>query len=205
MSKKIHNQLLAVTSNKYSRANQMFRSNGILYLKKRNGLDFFDSMARTVAGQQLSKQAADTIWGRILTLAKSFETDLYDFCSDANFEQLKSCGLSKYKVKAIIQLKQSVANKEIDVAYLTSASHTEIRAHITKLWGFGNWSADMIALFFFGNQDVWSPDDAALKRGMKFLVNGDEAEAASILNEIRPYRSFLCLHIWKALDNKILS
>ncbi|HIL61705.1 MAG TPA: DNA-3-methyladenine glycosylase 2 family protein [Porticoccaceae bacterium] len=205
MSKNIHSQLLNIASEKYPRLNKMLVINGVISLGKSEKSDFFRSMARTVAGQQLSKQAATKIWGRVVSAAERHGIELEEFCSEGYAENIRECGLSKLKAQAILRLKQAITSNQIDVDYLAAASHKEIRSEISKLWGFGNWSADMMALFFFGKEDVWAPEDAALKRGMLILSNNDLEVSEQIVHDSRPYRSYLSLHIWKALDDKIFN
>jgi DNA-3-methyladenine glycosylase II len=179
----------------------MIESNGIIYLRRQKAADFFAVMARTVAGQQLSTKAAATIWSRVEKAAQDRKLKLAEFCCDAHVAIIKSCGVSGSKTKAIVLLNQAIQAKEIDPASLFKASHRDIVMAVTSLWGFGPWSADIIALFYFANPDVWSPPDVSLQRGLRALAGDKPARAEAILKVVRPYRSYLALHIWQALDS----
>jgi DNA-3-methyladenine glycosylase II len=181
----------------------MLTTNGIIDFSKSSDSSFFESMARILTGQQLSKKAASTIWDRVKCRSAFYEVGIIDFSDKLYVDELRNCGLSKYKIRAMLQLSCAVKNNEINIEKLKHATHEDIRSELSRLWGFGLWSADMMAIFFFGCQDVWAPEDAALKRGMEIVSAGDPQVTDELLVDMRPYRSYLALHIWKALDDKI--
>jgi len=204
MSIAIHEKLLAKFKYRFPMVHEMLSANGVLCLREKKDVDFFAHMARTVAGQQLSKQAATTIWKRVLSEAERNGIGIFEFCGELHKDEIRKCGLSRSKVSAILSLKAAIENNEIVSKSLRQAPLDEIRKQVTKLWGFGDWSADMIAISFFGHPDVWAPGDAALQRGVKILSGGDAALEVEILRMVRPYRTYLALHVWRALDSKII-
>ena len=203
MSKKIHEYLMSRTK-KFPTLHNAIKTNGVLILQKKDKSDFFYHLARTVAGQQLSTKAASTIWNRVLDASESSKTTLFNFCDTKNAQAILNCGLSKNKVRAITELKKAIEDNEISVEFLGKSSQETIVSEITKLWGFGEWSADMITLSFFGQVDVWSNGDAALNRGMRVLTKGNPKKEKEIIDAVTPYKSYFSMHIWKALDSNIL-
>ena len=203
-AKKIHTLLLEKTDKKLQELHRVIKANGKLTLEKNNESDLFLHLAKTATGQQLSKQAASTIWKRVHDTANSRNSKLIDFCIDKNTEDLRQCGLSRNKIKALIGLAKAFHNNQISAPMLKKLDYDAMVAEITKLWGFGAWSADMTALFFFCKPDVWSLGDAALKRGITKLANTDNVKESVILDTVSPYKSYLALHIWKAIDTKVL-
>jgi DNA-3-methyladenine glycosylase II len=86
----------------------------------------------------------------------------------------------------------------LDEASIKSASYSEVVEIITRVWGFGPWSADIVAMFYAKLPDVWPSSDAALLRGLRALVPGhDPLEVASLYS---PFRTFLARHVWQGLD-----
>jgi len=79
--------------------------------------------------------------------------------------------------------------------------HDDIVKEITKLWDFGQWSAEMVSIFFYPQPDVWSNKDAALTRGVAFLTENNKSHEDAILNVVTPYKSYLALHIWRGIDS----
>jgi DNA-3-methyladenine glycosylase II len=62
----------------------------------------------------------------------------------------------------------------------------------------------MIAIFYFGMKDVWSNEDLSLRRALNVVAGGDAKIEAAILEHTAPYKSYLALHLWKAVDTKVI-
>tara|TARA_Y100000590_G_scaffold397895_1_gene479754 strand:- start:218 stop:832 length:615 start_codon:yes stop_codon:yes gene_type:complete len=204
MSKRIHEILIKRTNFKFDKLHQIIQINGVLTLQNKKETDLFLHLVKTVVSQQLSKKAASSILDRMLKTSKFHSKKLFEFCINENSDNLHKCGLSKNKVRAIVELKKAFDKNKISATFLEKSSHEIIIEEITKLWGFGKWSADMTLLFFFGRPDVWSDDDVALKRGIRILSEEDIEKEKLILKAVTPFKSYLSLHIWKAIDSKIL-
>lgn len=65
--------------------------------------------------------------------------------------------------------------------------------------GGGEWTAEMLGMFYLGKKDFYPLNDAAIKRGVTKLC-GSERHAEA-MPEYAPYRTYLCLHVWHAIDN----
>jgi DNA-3-methyladenine glycosylase II len=203
VSKIIHEKLMTATQRKFKPLHKLIQLNGPQYLKKNHKEDLFVYLANTVTGQQLSNQAAATIWGRVVNAAGD-EKNLFDFCCDKNVESLRACGLSRNKIKAIVGVKEAFENGYLDSQKLVKADYETLKQTISGLWGFGAWSADMIAIFYFGMQDVWSNEDLSLRRALGVVAEGDAKMEQAILEHTTPYKSYLALHLWKAVDTKVI-
>ena len=201
MSKSIHESLLRKSNRRFNDLYELFKENGELTLVPRdNGL--FEYMARLVAGQQLSGKAARTIWSRVEMAVGESGADLSNFCCSAHSTTLRSCGLSAKKVKALVGLRQSFLDGSISENDLLGANHFQVSKAVTSIWGFGEWSADMVALSFCWLPDVWSSCDTSLQRGIHSLSGGDADRMNEILECFVPHRSYLALHIWKGIDTR---
>lgn len=183
---------------------QAIESNGVIELTQKPDGDLFEYLAKTVSGQQLSKAAATTIWSRVKLAAAKLDSDISGFCISDNYEELRKCGLSNAKVKAIIGLNDAVIRNLIPKEIYTTNDTFFIRDQLTKLWGIGEWSADIMTLSFFGKPDVWLGNDVALQRGVKIISESDSVSPDEIVKHFTPYRSFLSLHLWKALDSNLI-
>lgn len=204
MSKIIHEKLITITQRKFKPLHKIVVANGPQHLRKNHKDDLFTYLANTVTGQQLSNQAAATIWGRVVKAAQDSNESLFDFCCEQNVEALRACGLSRNKIKAIIGVKEACTNGVLDSQKLMKADYEELRKTISSLWGFGTWSADMIAIFYFGMKDVWSNEDLSLRRALGVVANNDPKIEQAILEHTTPYKSYLALHLWKAVDTKVI-
>lgn len=179
------------------------KTNGVVKLRKHRARDLFIFLARTLIGQQLSKTAARTIWSRLECLAAQQEKSIFDVCIKRSANKIHSCGVSKNKVVALIELRRSFACGRISYESIAQESGEGIARRIKQLHGFGQWSADMVAMFFLSHPDVWPTGDAALIRGMRLFVGGRRIPAKAALL-YRPYRTYLARHVWSGLDAGIV-
>ncbi|KAB7886416.1 hypothetical protein GA417_05555 [Poseidonibacter ostreae] len=188
--KNIHKELLKLTE-EIPKLNNIIKQNNILYIPKIK-LELFDYMCFIIVKQQLSNKAADSIWKRILIKTNE---NIFDFLQNQDSSELLLCGISRRKLEALKRLSET--HKEEDINNIKSFSIEKTQKYILSLYGFGTWSADMICLFYLKNPDIWSNNDATLSK-VSNLLNIDE----STITKCSPYRSFLALHFWKAIDDK---
>ena len=195
----IHKQLLRIAKKHHPDIAQLIKTNGVLEIEERDEKDLFDFLARTVTGQQLSTTAAKTIWMRLKKYASEKKTTLKKLCVKKNETKLRACGLSKNKITALIGLYKAFESKEISKQKILKADYEGITEMVTSLWGFGQWSADIVAIFYVRHADIWPVGDGAIVRGVKKYA-GETASSIEVSDKYSPYRTYLALHIWKGLD-----
>lgn len=171
----------------------VIKQNGILSIPK-SEFKIFDYMSRIIIKQQLSNKVAEVIWNR---LAEHSDHDLLKFVKIENKEAILKCGLSNRKYEAILRLKKE--HETNDLSTLHSHDIDEVKDYINSLYGFGEWSSAMICLFFFQDHDTWSHHDATLNKASKLLEIDQK-----LIDQASPYKSFLALHLWKAVDSKMI-
>lgn len=184
--------------NNHPKIYSLIKRNGVHQLERRNKDDLFQFLARTATRQQLSTAAARTIWTRIEALRHSLNVTSQDLCRQKNFGKLRKCGLSKNKTRALILLSESFRAGRISDSRVKRCDYEGLLKVVTDLWGFGQWSADMAAMFFVGLPDIWPENDTALNRGMSLLVSGESP--SEVAQKYTPHRTYLARHIWKGLD-----
>jgi DNA-3-methyladenine glycosylase II len=203
MSQQVHHALLERSRDRFAKVYALIDENGPLNLTARK-TELFEYMARIVAGQQLSGAAARTIWSRVQATVSEGGRPLSEYCCESNSTVLRTCGLSRNKIKALIHLREAFADKLISERQICGAEHAEIVRMVSGIWGFGQWSADMVAIFYCGLPDVWSEGDSSLQKGVKILCDDASANCSEIATEFSPFRSYLALHVWKGIDDGIL-
>ena len=157
----------------------------------------FFTLARAVAGQQISVQAAQTVWGRLEAIcdgAVTIETVLA-----RSVEQLRPAGLSQRKAEYIHGLAR---DREVwDIDWIPLDDEAAI-AQLCRLRGVGRWTAEMFLMFHLLRPDVLPLDDLGIVAGMR-LAYGEALESAE-LREIgavwRPWRSVAAWYLWRSLD-----
>ncbi|EGR0107963.1 DNA-3-methyladenine glycosylase 2 family protein [Vibrio vulnificus] len=202
-SQQIH-QALLMQCQSFPFLCSVLERNGPRTLERQPTSSFLPYLSRAVAGQQLSVNAAKTIWRRVELLSVE-KGSLQQTFVDEHYQALRDCGLSNAKVKTILGINQALMEGALDSAFLASNDPQTIVKQLTGLWGIGPWTAEMALMFFFGMPDVWSAGDAALMRGLSSLAEKEGVDAEAILSAATPYRTYLALHIWEMLDAELLS
>jgi len=200
MSEKIHQHLLDVGRQYCNPLESIVKQNGVMHIDVPKDLDIFDCLAQTVVEQQLSYKAANSIWNKIKNNAAEKNISLIEYFKKKNTASIRNNGLSNNKIKAIMGAKQAIDNGDITLQKLSIMTYLEFKKTITHLWGFGDWSAEMIAIFYLGKTNIWSQKDLILKRGIDQLCNGSNLTPNKLLQLVDPYQSYLALHIWRYKD-----
>lgn len=163
----------------------------------------FEAIVFTIIGQMLSNKAAATIYGRIAAVLKDI-TPITVLQADT--EALRRCGSSYAKIKYIKNFASLWVNHELDFDSLTDKSDQEVITYLTRIDGIGAWTAEMIALFTFGRQNIFSFNDVALKSGI--LIAHPEYKSLSkhrfemLRKKYSPFCSYASLYFYKLNDSK---
>ena len=200
MNKKAHNHLLKVGNDHCPALSQIVSNNGIIEINVDKTIDVFECLAQTVVEQQVSYKAAKSIWKKVKTSAASKGFDLIDYFDEKNKSSLRNDGLSQNKIKSIMGAKKAINDGLISLEKLEQLSYDDYKKLIKSLWGFGDWSAEMIAIFYLGRTNVWSVGDLMLSKGINEICLDTETSPQELIDMVDPFQSYLALHIWRHKD-----
>ncbi|WP_421791181.1 DNA-3-methyladenine glycosylase family protein [Hyphobacterium sp.] len=172
---------------------------GPVEMHSRADIPFAVALSRSITGQQLSVKAASTIWGRVE--ASAGDTPLADHFYHANTDILRSCGLSGAKTKAICEIGALAREGGLDDEMLRGLSAEKRAEHITAIWGVGQWTADMMNMFYFGEEDIWPDGDVAARKTLERLTS-KRRKTVRTAARFAPHRSYLALYMWRHVDAK---
>ncbi len=162
--------------------------------------DLFTALVQNIVSQQLSMKAAETIFSRLEHLLGSLTAEAL---RNAEFQDLRACGLSARKVEYLKGIADAVLRKEIDFTALTRKSDEEIIAELVKLKGVGIWTAEMLLIFALGRPDVLSFKDLGIRRGIQLLNHLDhltETEFELYRKRYSPYGTIASCYLWRIKD-----
>ena len=109
--------------------------------------DVFFSLCKSIIGQQISVAAANSVF---LKFKKKCENKINaKTVNKLSFNSLKSCGLSKQKVKGIKDLAKKTLDKSFKPSLIKNMTDEEAIEYLSNLRQIGRWSAEMILLFTF--------------------------------------------------------
>ena len=200
MSKQAHNKLIKIGNLYVPELTRIVTQNGIISIEVPKNLDVFDCFAQTVVEQQLSYKAAKSIWNKVTDSAKNMNTKLIDYFDEKNFKLIRDNGLSQNKIRSIMGAKEAIKNGSISMNTIQELPYDEYKDLVKSLWGFGDWSAEMIAIFYLGRTNVWSDGDLMLKKGIKEICENSSTTPDELVELVDPFQSYLALHIWRHKD-----
>ena len=157
----------------------------------------FPALVRIIIAQQISKQAADSIGGKLINAFPDMEPQNF---IDQTPEALRKLGLSLRKANYMIDLAKKIYTHEFDPLLLSQKSDDEIISEICSLKGFGRWSGEIYGLFALGRADIFPANDLALQEAIRHLFymqkRMNEKETRSFVEKFTPYRGVFALFLW---------
>ena len=163
--------------------------------------DPFYTLARSIVGQQISVKAAQAVWDKFENKIKKITPSQV---SKTHFMTLKSCGLSRQKIKYVKSLASAFLEKKIDPNKWENLSDEEIIIQLTKVNGIGRWTAEMYLIFNLCRPDVFPTDDLGLIKGicncynLKYPIS--KQHALNLSQKWVPWRSVATWYFWRSLD-----
>ena len=163
----------------------------------------FASLARSIVGQQLSTKAADSIWRKFSSLFPKKRVTAPHLAT-LHDETLRSAGLSRGKIKALRSLSSHVEQHKTFFHTISKRSTEEIYERLTEVHGIGPWTVEMFLMFTLRREDVFSPGDLGLRKGIQKLyklpVLPSPQESSERAKRWAPYRTHASRALWHLLD-----
>lgn len=168
--------------------------------QKLSANDYYKSLMEHIASQQLSTKAADAIWGRFINLLNNSEIHP-EVILKLEDQKMRDIGLSWGKIKYINDLSQKILDGVVKLNELPNLSDNEVIEELTQVKGIGTWTAEMFLLFTLRREDIFSPGDLALRKGVEKVYNIENVtleQMSEITLKWSPFRSYGSLALWKA-------
>ena len=156
----------------------------------------FETLARSIIGQQISRAAASAIWTRMCDQDHSSAPII----ASKQPDDLMPFGLSRRKAEYLIGIADEIQSGRLDLAALAKMSGEDVQKRLVEIRGIGAWTADNFRLFALGDMDAWPANDIALQEGMKRLKSLDERPNGKMLETLgeawRPHRGAGAMMLW---------
>ncbi len=162
--------------------------------------DLFSALVQSLVSQQLAVRAADAIFRRLRDRLGGLTADRL---LAADFETLRTCGLSGRKIDYLRGIAGAAQSGELDCERLAARSDAEVVSELVKLRGVGEWTAEMLLIFALGRPDVLSYKDLGIRRGIALLLHRDplsRADFEEFRRRCSPYGTLASLYLWKIKD-----
>lgn len=131
----------------------------------------FASLASVVVAQQVSKQSADAIWGRLTALVDPLDPS--SFLAGGE-ETWRKAGLSRPKQRTLVAVSEAVLEGRLDLEHMCRIDGDTALADMTAITGIGPWTAEVYLLFAAGHPDIFPAGDVALQAATADAFGLDE-------------------------------
>lgn len=159
----------------------------------------FFSLARAIAGQQISVKAADSVWRKLETALGQVLPEAVIAATD---DELRACGLSRSKALYMKELSQFFIKNPDTKWHLQNDE--EVVEMLVSIKGLGTWSAEMFLIFHLLRPDVFPIADLGLQKAIEKLYNGGKKMERKAMQKLaekwRPYRTVATWYLWRSLD-----
>jgi AraC family transcriptional regulator of adaptative response / DNA-3-methyladenine glycosylase II len=176
-------------------------------LRVPGGWDGFEIAVRSMLGQQITVKAATQLAGRIVSAVGTQVTDdigipglIHAFPRPERFldaHALAALGIPKARAAAIAGV--ATAARADPRLFDPRRDLDDAVAHLRRLPGIGEWTAQYIAMRALGESDAFLAADVGVQR--KLAVHGRRPTAPELLARAqrwRPWRAYAVLHLWLA-------
>ena len=164
--------------------------------------DIFYSLCKSIIGQQISVAAANSVFLKFKS--KCSNKINAKTVSKLSTIQLKSCGLSRQKVKGIKSLAKQILDKTFNPKIIEKMSDEEAINYLSQLRQIGRWSAEMILLFTYNRSNIWPVQDIGLLRAISKNYRKKYLPPISFVSTLKkkfsPYCSVATWYLWRSID-----
>ena len=164
--------------------------------------DVFFSLCKSIIGQQISVAAANSVFLKFKKKCNNKITAKN--VNKLSASSLKSCGLSRQKVKGIKDLAKRMINKSFKPSLIKKMSDEEAIEYLSELRQIGRWSAEMILLFTYNRPNIWPIQDIGLLRAISKNFNKKylppESYITYLNKKFSPYCSVATWYLWRSID-----
>jgi len=166
--------------------------------------DIFFSLCKSIIGQQISVAAANSVFLKFKKICKNKIKP--KTVMKLSYQNLKSCGLSRQKVRGIKELAKKILNKSFKPNLIKKMNDEEAIEYLSNLRQIGRWSAEMILLFTFNRSNIWPLQDIGLLRAVSNNYKKKYPPPKSFLNKLykkfSPYCSVATWYLWRSIDDE---
>ncbi len=196
---KIHKEILKKSTN-YKFLHNQINENGVQKIENTN-LDLFTFLIKIIISQQISDLVAKKIWNKFCSLTNATNPTIKSINSKNDLLKIfENLGISERKKNYIFNIYDLIIKKSIpNIIHLPE---NIIREKLKKIKGIGNWSCDMVMIFFCMNQNILPENDLIVKKTLKKICL-EERKKINFKNRFSPYLSIFSVHLWK-MSKRIL-
>jgi len=148
-------------------------------------------LVKTIISQQVSVKAAASIWSKVKNLLDHHPPAI-------SIDLLRDQGLSKPKASYVLGIMQNTELEKLSIADLKKLSLGELSQSLLALKGVGPWTLGVVRMFYVQDTDVFLEGDLGINKALEHFFKSKKYSG----KHYAPYRTYLCLYLWKSLSNE---
>ncbi len=192
------NQAKKYLSKKDKKLNEIINSfDGHLKSKKNP----FYSLCKSIIGQQISVQSAESVWKRLSKKSKRI-TPIN--INNLKKDEIRSCGVTRQKTEYLKLLSQNFLNKNFSPSKLKALNDEEAILYLCENKGIGKWTAEMYLIFNQNRQNIFPIQDIGLLKAISKNYNTDYPPDSQSLERCKarwsPYCTVATWYMWRSVD-----
>jgi DNA-3-methyladenine glycosylase II len=174
--------------------------------------DLFESLVWAVLGQQINLGFAYTLkqkfvqtFGERLAMGEDefFLFPSPETVSVMTTDQLMPLQFSIQKSRYTIAIAEAFADGTLSKQKLQGMPLQEAKAHLMKIKGIGNWTANYALMKTFHHPDAFPLEDAGVHNAIRNLKKLDRkptlTEVSRIFRKYKGWEAYATLYLWKSL------
>ena len=163
--------------------------------------DPFFSLCKSIVGQQISVQAADSVWKKLSFKSKKI---IPINILKLSKRQLSSCGLSRQKIEYLKILSKKFHDKSIDIKKLKKMNDEDAIKYLSQIKGIGRWTAEMFLFFNQLRPNIFPVQDIGLLKAISKNYKTKYPPSISKLSNLKktwsPYATVATWYMWRSID-----
>ena len=165
----------------------------------------YETLLRTIVGQQVSVASAAAIWRKLEAAVGPGAPAEALLAQDV--DGLRACGLSRQKQGYARSLAELTLSGELDFGALPQDDEEAI-AQLVRIKGIGRWSAEIYLLFAEGRPDVFPAGDLAVQIELGRLLGLPDRPSEKTVRERglawSPWRGAAAIFAWHHYNTPVL-
>jgi DNA-3-methyladenine glycosylase II len=161
----------------------------------------FETLVRSIVGQQISVLAAEAVWQRLKSAVDCVEPEAVLRMA---LSQLRSAGLSQRKAEYVQDLAAAFQDGRIRTENWKNESDETIISELIRVRGIGRWTSEMFLIFHLLRPNVFPVDDLGLQKALHLEYGCRYPVSSRRLDQFRqsfaPWNSVATWYLWRSLD-----
>jgi len=164
--------------------------------------DAFNTLARSIVGQQISVAAAQSVWNKVVLASKNKVSPKNILA--LTVEELRAAGLSGRKVEYIRDLADHFHSGRLHASQWKDMEDEDVIKELSGIRGIGRWTAEMFLIFNLVRPNILPLDDVGLIKAISLNYFSGEPvsrhEAREVAANWAPWRTVATWYMWRSID-----